>query len=75
KPGWLTEPLLESLGVAQRLACLVCGDTLAVRKPDPAPMLHACRTAGCEAPQCVYVGDARRDIEAGRNAGMHTLIA
>ncbi|NOQ88622.1 MAG: HAD hydrolase-like protein, partial [Gammaproteobacteria bacterium] len=25
--------------------------------------------------ECVYVGDARRDIEAGQNAGMKTIIA
>jgi 2-phosphoglycolate phosphatase len=41
KPGWLTQPLLSDLGLLQRAACVVSGDTLAQRKPDPAPMLHA----------------------------------
>lgn len=75
KPGWLTEPLLRELGLYEQAACVVSGDTVPERKPHPAPMLHACRLAGCEAPQCLYVGDAQRDIEAGRNAGMHTLAA
>lgn len=75
KPGWLTEPLLEGLGLMTRASAVVSGDTLAQRKPHPAPMLLACEQAGSEAAQCLYVGDAQRDIEAGRNAGMQTLIA
>jgi len=75
KPGWLTEPLLHDLGLFERAACIVSGDTLKERKPHPAPMLLACRQAGSEPAQCVYIGDARRDVEAGRNAGMYTLVA
>lgn len=75
KPGWLTEPLLAALGVRERAACVVSGDTLDERKPHPAPMLHACRLAGSDAPECLYIGDAKRDIAAGRAAGMHTLVA
>jgi phosphoglycolate phosphatase len=75
KPGWLTEPLLQTLGLRERASCVVSGDTLEQRKPHPAPMLHACELAGSHPHQCVYVGDAERDIEAGRNAGMYTLVA
>ncbi len=75
KPGWLTDPLLRDLGLYERAACVVSGDTLSERKPHPAPMLHACEQAGSLPAQCVYIGDARRDIEAGNNAGMHTLVA
>lgn len=75
KPAWLTEPLLQDLGLFERAACVVSGDTLKQCKPHPAPMLHACAQAGSEPGQCVYIGDAQRDIEAGSNAGMHTLIA
>ena len=39
KPGWLTQPLLSDLGLLQRAACVVSGDTLAQCKPHPAPML------------------------------------
>ncbi|HKJ07815.1 MAG TPA: phosphoglycolate phosphatase [Gammaproteobacteria bacterium] len=75
KPGWLTEPLLQALGLLERAASVVSGDTLPQRKPHPAPLLRACGETGCTAPQCVYVGDAERDILAGRTAGMHTVVA
>ncbi|MDT8452405.1 MAG: HAD-IA family hydrolase [Gammaproteobacteria bacterium] len=75
KPAWLTEPLMEALGLKQLAACIVSGDTTAHSKPHPAPMFHACKLAGSTAAECLYVGDARRDIEAGNNAGMKTLIA
>lgn len=75
KPGWLTEPLLAHLDLLPRMACVVSGDSIAQRKPDPAPMLHACTLAGCDAGGCVYVGDAERDIQAGRSAGMRTVVA
>lgn len=75
KPGWLTEPLLEALEIKSRAATIISGDTLHERKPHPAPMLLACRQAGSDAAHCLYVGDAERDIQAGRNAGMRTLVA
>ena len=75
KPGWLTEPLMRELGLAQRAACVVSGDTTTHRKPHPEPMFYACRVTDSRAPQCLYIGDARRDIEAGRRAGMATLAA
>ena len=75
KPGWLTEPLLGQLGLAQRAACVVSGDTVAQRKPHPLPLLHAARLIGVAPQHCVYVGDAERDIQAGRAAGMATLVA
>lgn len=75
KPMHLTNPLLESLALAARSACTVSGDTLAARKPDPAPLLHACDLADLEPRTTIYVGDAARDIEAGTNAGMATIAA
>ena len=75
KPGWLTNPLLERLGLAGRASCIVSGDTVAERKPHPLPLLHAAQVAGVPAARCVYVGDAERDIIAGRAAGMQTLAA
>ena len=75
KPGYLTDPLLEGLALTARSACTVSGDTLPQRKPDPAPLLHACEIAGLLPQNTVYVGDASRDIEAGQNAGMVTIAA
>ena len=75
KPTHLTEPLLRHLGLADRAACIVCGDTLAWNKPHPAPMLHASRLAGSDPEQCLYLGDAERDMLAARAAGMPALVA
>jgi phosphoglycolate phosphatase len=75
KPARMTEPLLAALGLDGRIACTVSGDTLPQRKPDPAPLLLACRMAGVTPEKAIYVGDALRDIEAGRAAGMRTVAA
>jgi phosphoglycolate phosphatase len=75
KPGWLAEPLIAEVGLAGRCACLVSGDTLAERKPHPLPLLHAAGLLGIEPRECVYVGDAERDVQAARNAGMIPLVA
>lgn len=75
KPARMTEPLLKALNLSHRLACVVSGDTLAQRKPDPAPLLFACAMANLKPERTVYVGDAARDIDAGRAAGMATIAA
>ena len=73
KPGWLTDPLVAELGLAARAGCVVSGDTVAERKPHPAPLLHAAGLLGVAPASCVYAGDAERDIVAGRAAGMATV--
>jgi phosphoglycolate phosphatase len=75
KPEHLTMPLMDALGLAERSACTVSGDSLPVRKPDPGPLLLACDIAGIDAWRSIYIGDAARDIEAGSAAGMSTIAA
>ena len=75
KPASLTEPLLEDLALLQRCACVISGDTLPERKPHPKPLLHAANMVGVPAEHAVYVGDAERDIQAGKTAGMTTVVA
>ncbi len=75
KPAFLSEPLLEAVGLRSRMACIVSGDTVAQRKPHPAPMLHAAKLVGCEPAACLYVGDAERDVVAAHAAGMPALVA
>ena len=75
KPARMTQPLLKALGIANRSASTVSGDTIPQRKPDPAPLLLASRETGVTPEKMVYVGDAARDIEAGRAAGMFTIAA
>jgi len=75
KPGWLTMPLLASLKLPVPPCSVVSGDTLPQRKPDPEPLLHASTECQCDPGQCLYVGDAERDIVAGKRAGMPTMAA
>lgn len=66
------EPLVRALGLGARAATLVCGDTTAHSKPHPGPLLEAARRLGIPPAGCIYVGDDRRDVTAGRAAGMET---
>ena len=75
KAAWLTDPLLEELGIRGRFACVVSGDTLAERKPHPLPLLHAAALAEVRADECIYVGDAQRDVQAAHAAAMPALVA
>lgn len=75
KPAFLTDPLLEELGLHSRACSVVSGDTIPQRKPDPAPVYLAATQCSSLATECIYVGDAERDIEAGNRANMRTLLA
>ena len=66
---------MEALELDKRTACIVCGDTLEQRKPHPAPILHACELVQAEPASTIYIGDASRDIEAGKRAGTKTMVA
>lgn len=73
KPGYLTDDLVRQIGWSSRVCAVVSGDTLPVRKPDPAPVLLACERAGLDPARCLFVGDDRRDVQAGRDAGLFTV--
>lgn len=73
KPSLYAEPLLRDLKLAERCASLVCPDHVKQRKPHPEPILLACAQMRANATTAVYVGDHRRDIEAGKNAGSTTV--
>jgi phosphoglycolate phosphatase len=75
KPAFLTDPLVNQLALEPPPVCVVSGDSTSNRKPHPEPMLLACTLTGNQPDQCVYVGDAERDIRAGKDAGMKTLVA
>jgi phosphoglycolate phosphatase len=75
KPAWLTDPLLATLGLDTQAACIISGDTLSERKPHPLPLLHAAQLIGLRPAECLYVGDAERDIQSARAAGMPSLVA
>ena len=70
-----TFPLLRALALIERAACVICGDTTPNPKPHPAPLLAAAKKLGIPAPQCIYVGDDVRDVQAGHAAGMPVVVA
>lgn len=75
KQSRFTDPLAEAMALTPRARCIISGDTTAECKPHPLPLLEASRRLGIRAGHCLYMGDAARDIEAGRRAGMATLAA
>jgi len=75
KPAYLTDPLMDQLGLSSLAGCIISGDTTAFSKPHPEPLFAACREIDRTPDECLYVGDAKRDIEAGIRAGMKTIIA
>jgi len=75
KPMRFTDRLVPTLGFTVEPGVVVSGDTVGVPKPDPRPMHYACERLGVDPAHCWYVGDAERDIAAGRAVGMTTVLA
>ncbi len=75
KPRAYTAPLLERLNLQPAAGSVVCPDDVRERKPHPESLYLNCRQLGCRPAGTVYVGDHRRDIQAGRRAGMATVAA
>ncbi len=75
KPTWLTKKLLQHITFPSTPNSVVCGDTLSVNKPNPEPLYLAAKQCQSSPESCLYIGDHRRDIEAGINAGMQTAGA
>ena len=70
KPGQFVAPLLEQMGLDHWFDLSVGGDTLPVKKPDPAPLLHAMEALGGTRGTTVMVGDSSADIDAALAAGL-----
>ena len=75
KPAAYAEPLLEQVFLHDRYQTLICPDHVKRTKPDPESLLLACQQTGTNPDNCIYIGDHRRDIEAGNKAGMTTIAA
>ena len=71
----LTKPLIKKFPLLNKAKCIIAGDTLKYSKPHPLPLLYACTCINCLPENCIYVGDAKCDIDAANAAGMYSLIA
>lgn len=72
KESRFTEALLEHFQIAQHFDCIIGGDTVPTRKPDPEPVREALRRLGCAPSGAVMIGDSENDVLAGRGAGTRT---
>lgn len=68
-----TAPLLQALDLGRYFDCVLCGDSLPARKPDPLPLLHAARHAGIAPSASCMVGDSANDVRAARAAGFYAV--
>ena len=69
KAAAFTLPLLAATGLAGYFGCVVSGDTLPWKKPDPRPLQHACAQLHADPARCLFVGDSMHDVRAARAAG------
>mgnify|MGYP000101637650 CR=1 FL=1 len=73
KPARFTTPLLAALDLARYFTVTVAGDTLPVKKPDPAPLLHALAQLDTDAHRATMIGDSMADLKAARAARTRVL--
>ena len=74
KPEHFVQPLLERMGLEHWFDLAVGGDTLATKKPDAEPLLHAMRQLGGTPGTTVMIGDSAADAEAAQNAGLPLVL-
>lgn len=75
KPARFAHPLIQILGLAHRVACVICGDETTHTKPHPEPLLAASGRIAISPAHCVYLGDDIRDVQASLAAGMQPIVA
>lgn len=75
KSSALTTLLIKQFPLLKHATCIIAGDSLKHHKPHPQPLLHACQCMACLPENCIYIGDAKRDIDAANAAGMYSCVA
>ncbi|HEX4855754.1 MAG TPA: phosphoglycolate phosphatase [Limnobacter sp.] len=74
KPERFTHPLLQRTGIADYFEVVVGGDTCPVKKPDPMPILHACKLLGIQPSQALMIGDSVNDALSAHAAGVECWL-
>ncbi len=75
KPAYLTDAIIPQFSIFEHCDCVISGDTLPVKKPNPAPLLYAAGVLGVLPQNIVYLGDAERDIQSANAAHMLSAVA
>ena len=73
KPAIFIQPILTGLGIDNVFELLIGGDTLAEKKPHPAPLYYALEQLNVTAEQCVMIGDSKNDILAAKAANIDSI--
>lgn len=73
KAAEFTLPILRDLDIADYFEIVICGDTLAKKKPDPLPLLHAAEQLGVQPQNSLMLGDSMSDVKAARAAGFSII--
>ncbi len=73
KPYEFVAPILGNLGMKEYFAFWLGGDSLLLKKPDPAPLLYACEKLKISVENTVMVGDSKNDILAANACGMQSV--
>lgn len=73
KPSAFVPDILKSLNIETLFDLVLGGDSLAVKKPDPEPLLYVCKQLKIEREDAVMVGDSKNDIEAAHAAKMQSV--
>jgi len=69
-----TLPLLKDTGLFDYFELILSGDTLPKKKPDPMPLLHACKHFGIEPKDLLLIGDSLNDAQAARAAACPVFV-
>jgi HAD superfamily hydrolase (TIGR01509 family) len=64
---------LKRAGVEKLFKVIITSDDIEKRKPAPDPFIACAQKLQADSGKCVYVGDTRTDIQAGKAAGMKTV--
>lgn len=75
KRHFMADRGLELCGIRNFFEVLIGSDDFPEHKPDPGPILEACRVMGVAPERCAYIGDSPYDIQAGNAAGCLTVAA
>lgn len=69
KDEQFTLPILKSKGLFDFFEIVISGDTLPLKKPDPAPLLYGANFFGIAPENAMMIGDSISDVKASRAAG------
>jgi phosphoglycolate phosphatase len=70
KDDCFTQVMLKKHAIAEWFDVVISGDTLPVKKPDPAGVAHCLAKFGIKKDRALFVGDSSVDVATARNAGV-----